>query len=200
MKSPVHKDLMSQWVRWLNYVCQRHPLAFGVAVSTGKAVTADVVAQKVLEGKEKLDRQRILVFSCFGFFYCGLAQHAIYCVAYPRLVSALALRQPAQAIFQIAVDQVLHIPFFYFPVFYTASGLLGARARFRSWVLRSCWVLCGLCLHLLLRLRAVLDGSCQLLSEGDLLAVALQRVGRCAALYQLLVPWGHPAQKSSGSS
>ena len=137
---------MSQWVRWLNHVCQRHPLAFGVAVSTGKAVTADVVAQKILEGKEKLDRQRILVFSCFGFFYCGLSQHAIYCVAYPRLVSALALRQPAQAIFQIAVDQVLHIPFFYFPVFYTASGLLGAHVSCcnieRFWVLRAWWVLC----------------------------------------------------------
>ena len=117
---------MWAWARWVDHVCKRHPLAFGITISTIKAVTADVVAQKIIEGKEKLDRHRLLVFGCFGFFYCGLSQHAIYTVAYPRLVSALALQQPARAIFQIAVDQILHIPFFYFPVFYTASGCVQA--------------------------------------------------------------------------
>ena len=115
---------MWQWVQRVNTICRRHPLAFGVAISTYKAVTADVLAQKILEGKEKLDSQRILVFSCFGFFYCGLSQHAIYAVAYPWLVSTLALQQPARAAFQIAIDQVLHLPFFYFPTFYCASGFV----------------------------------------------------------------------------
>ena len=108
-------DFMWQWARRLNSACQRNALAFGVAISTCKAVTADVLAQKIVEGKEKLDSQRILVFSVFGFFYCGMCQHAIYAVAYPRLVSALTLQQPAKAAFQIVLDQVLHLPFFYFP-------------------------------------------------------------------------------------
>ena len=45
---------------------QRHPFAFGVALTCAKTAAADVVVQSVVERREEIDWRRVRIFALFG--------------------------------------------------------------------------------------------------------------------------------------
>ena len=96
-----------------------------------KTMTADIVVQKVIEGKEEVDLKRVAVFASFGFGYWGVFQYFIYVKGFSRLFpqagefAAKSIRQKLRdrkGILalggQLGLDQCVHIPFVFFPSYY----------------------------------------------------------------------------------
>ena len=111
---------------------RRRPVAFAFASATTKTFTADVLVQATLEGKcrpEDLDWRRTAAFTIFGGGWMGLGQYGLYCQVFERMLPA---RTSTHALGKMALDQFLHVPFLYFPIFYTvgtAQSLLPLSAR-----------------------------------------------------------------------
>lgn len=114
-----------------------HPFAFGVLVSGVKTSLSDLLVQKVVERKEKVDWKRNAAFAAFGFVYLGGVQYAIYVPLFGRLFPKTAsfVAKPfrekikdTKGIFgtmaQVFLDQAVHHPFMYFPAFYATKELV----------------------------------------------------------------------------
>ena len=56
----------------------KHPLAFGVGVSTIKTSASDLLVQVVVEQREEIDWKRNAAFATFGCVYLGGVQYALY--------------------------------------------------------------------------------------------------------------------------
>lgn len=117
----------------------KYPFAFGVLFSGCKTSFSDYLVQKVVERREKVDWRRNAAFACFGFFYLGGVQYTIYVPLFSRLFpnAAAFAAKPLQhklrdtrgivTLFaQTLIDQCLHHPFLYFPVFYCTKELVMA--------------------------------------------------------------------------
>jgi len=109
----------------------KHPLAFGVGISTFKTSASDLLVQVVVEQKETIDWKRNAAFATFGCFYLGGVQYAIYVPIFGRLFpnaakfAAKPIREKVKDVKGIAalcgqvfLDQFVHHPLLYFPVFY----------------------------------------------------------------------------------
>ena len=109
----------------------KYPLAFGVGISTTKTSFSDLLVQVVVEKREKIDWKRNLAFASFGCFYLGGVQYAIYVPIFGRLFpnaasfAAKSLREKVRDTkgqlalgAQVFLDQCVHHPLMYFPVFY----------------------------------------------------------------------------------
>jgi predicted amino acid-binding ACT domain protein len=109
----------------------KYPFAFGVLFSGVKTSAADVLVQKVVERKERIDWKRNSAFAAFGFVYLGAVQYAIYVPLFGRLFPSAAsfvaksirdkvkdVRGMFQLGGQVVLDQFVHHPFMYFPAFY----------------------------------------------------------------------------------
>jgi hypothetical protein len=127
-------------MRHLATLVKRRPLACGVAISTVKTSVADLVVQMTIERRERIDWRRNAVFASFGALWLGGVQYYLYCHLMPSMFpsavrfNAQCLRRKLkdtvgqrQVLMQTAVDQLVHIPLFYFPTFYVlkASILAG---------------------------------------------------------------------------
>mmetsp|Transcript_37198 Transcript_37198/g.81458 ORF Transcript_37198/g.81458 Transcript_37198/m.81458 type:complete len:428 (+) Transcript_37198:190-1473(+) len=123
--------------RQLSAIPTKHPLAFGVGISTFKTMFSDAVVQKVVEQKEELDWKRNLAFGAFGCFYLGGVQYALYVPVFGRLFpnaasfAAKSLRDKLRDVkgiaalnAQVFLDQCVHHPLMYFPVFYMTRELV----------------------------------------------------------------------------
>ena len=115
----------------------KHPLAFGLVISTVKTSASDLLVQKVVEGKKEIDWKRNAAFCTFGFFYLGGVQYAIYVPLFGRLFpnaaafAAKPLREKMKDVKgltalcgQVFLDQFVHHPFLYFPVFYATREMV----------------------------------------------------------------------------
>ena len=115
----------------------KHPLAFGVGISTIKTSASDLLVQKVVEQKEQIDWKRNAAFATFGCFYLGGVQYALYVPIFGRLFpnaasfAAKPLKQKIKDIpgmialcGQVFLDQFVHHPLLYFPVFYGTRELV----------------------------------------------------------------------------
>jgi hypothetical protein len=115
----------------LRRIPMKYPLAFGVGISTTKTSFSDLLVQVVVEKKEKIDWKRNLAFASFGCFYLGGVQYAIYVPIFGRLFpnaasfAAKSLREKVRDTkgqlalgAQVFIDQCVHHPLMYFPVFY----------------------------------------------------------------------------------
>jgi len=111
---------------------KKHPFAFSLALSTLNPTAADLLTQTFVEQRSNIDWQRTTVFGSFGFFYLGCVQWLlmvnVYRVMFPtmdrfaRASFAEKLKDTAGAVGavkQVAFDIFFHLPFMYFPVFYT---------------------------------------------------------------------------------
>lgn len=109
----------------------KYPFAFGVAFSTMKTSFSDLLVQKVVEQRETIDWKRNSAFATFGCFYLGGVQYAIYVNLFGRMFPNAAafaaksirdkLRDPRgmfNTVAQVFLDQCVHHPLMYFPVFY----------------------------------------------------------------------------------
>jgi len=93
-----------------------------------------------VEGKEDINWKRTSTFAAFGFGYMGIAQYGLYVKLmagrwFPQAASFAA--KPLRAkladgkglrdlFSQVLIDQVLHVPFVFFPCYYaTKVGIMG---------------------------------------------------------------------------
>ncbi len=115
----------------------RYPLAFGVVLSGFKTSFSDLLVQKVVERREKVDWRRNAAFAAFGFVYLGGVQYTLYVPVFGRLFpnaakfAAKPLSQKVtdvQGMIQLAaqtfLDQCIHHPLMYFPAFYVTKELV----------------------------------------------------------------------------
>lgn len=115
----------------------KYPLAFGVVLSGFKTSFSDLLVQKVVERKEKIDWRRNAAFAAFGFVYLGGIQYTLYVPIFGRLFpnaakfAAKPLRQKVKdvrglcnLVLQTFLDQCVHHPLMYFPAFYITKELV----------------------------------------------------------------------------
>lgn len=121
---------MSFW-QTVKRVPALYPFTFGVVISTVKTSASDLIVQKVVQQKEEIDWRRNAAFATFGCFYLGGIQYALYVKLFGRIFpgaaafSAKSIKDKAKdtkgllALFgQVFIDQCIHHPLLYFPVFY----------------------------------------------------------------------------------
>ena len=115
----------------------KHPLAFGLCISTVKTSACDLVVQVAIEKKEDIDLRRNAFFGAFGFFYLGGAQYALYVPIFGRMFpgaadfAAKSVKAKVKdgkglaALFsQLFLDQFVVSPFIYFPAFYATREIV----------------------------------------------------------------------------
>eukprot|EP00536_Pseudo-nitzschia_multiseries_P005083 jgi/Psemu1/254171/estExt_Genewise1Plus.C_920014 len=115
----------------------KYPLAFGVVLSGFKTSFSDLLVQKVVERKEKIDWRRNAAFAAFGFVYLGGIQYTLYVPIFGRLFpnaakfAAKPLKQKVKDVrglcnlgLQTFLDQCVHHPLMYFPAFYVTKELV----------------------------------------------------------------------------
>jgi predicted amino acid-binding ACT domain protein len=135
-KTVVGAASRSTWSR-IKSVPVQYPFAFGFVVSGFKTSFSDLLVQKVVEQREEIDWKRNGAFACFGFFYLGGVQYALYVPFFGRLfpgAAAFAAKsvrnkiKDARGMFnvgaQVFLDQCVHDPLMYFPVFYCTKELV----------------------------------------------------------------------------
>jgi len=121
---------MSAW-QHLKRIPIQYPFLFGAGLSTVKTSASDLIVQKVVQQKEEIDWRRNLAFASFGCFYLGGVQYGLYVPIFSRMFpgaaafTAKSLKEKLKdtkgilAVFgQVFIDQCVHHPLLYFPVFY----------------------------------------------------------------------------------
>jgi hypothetical protein len=137
---------------------RRRPFALSLFTSTAKTLSADLMTQRFIEGREEVDLRRAGLFTVFGFYYLGGFQYWLYVRCFgrwfpnarrfgdhptvaARLADAAGLRD---LIAQTAAGNFLHIPLVFLPAFYVTQEVtergrdaspLAALARYRH----NCW-------------------------------------------------------------
>ena len=127
------------WWKDLARIPIKHPLAFGVGISTIKTSASDLLVQVAVEKRDArdIDWKRNAAFATFGCFYLGGVQYALYVPIFGRLfphASSFAARpwreklgdvRGMRGLFgQLSLDQFVHHPFVYFPAFYATRELV----------------------------------------------------------------------------
>jgi hypothetical protein len=82
--------IKTAWSR-LQTIPATYPLAFGIVFSGVKTSFSDLLVQKVVEQREKVDWRRNAAFASFGFFYLGGVQYGIYVNLFQRMFPGAAL-------------------------------------------------------------------------------------------------------------
>jgi len=115
---------------------QSNPFAFQIGVSTVKTGAADMMTQCVVEGKgiTEIDVKRNFVFIVFGAVYLGGFQWWIQVTQFRKWFPGMDRFANASmaeklkdvpgmitAVKQICFDVFVHLPFMYFPAFYTTK-------------------------------------------------------------------------------
>jgi hypothetical protein len=126
----------SLWSR-VNSLPAAHPFLFGVVFAGIKTSLSDLLVQKVVERKERVDWRRNAAFAAFGFVYLGGVQYALYVPIFSRIFPAAAsfaakpiraklkdVKGMAQLFAQVFLDQCVHHPLMYFPAFYATKELV----------------------------------------------------------------------------
>jgi len=112
-------------------LARSRPFAFGMGYSLLKTAGCDLMVQKVVEKRENIDWKRNAAFASFGLFYLGGVQYFLYVPVFSRLfpnAASFAAKSIAEKIrdphglrtlcAQVFLDQMVHHPIMYFPVFY----------------------------------------------------------------------------------
>lgn len=123
-------NILKAPLRSYNEVAQRYPFETGVVTTVVKTSAADLFAQKVIEGRDQVDWKRHSVFVTFGFFYLGGFQYYLYNHLFVKWCAGMtaALGHKGSAPIKTFIDQAIHHPFFYFPVFYGLKGYVEGRS------------------------------------------------------------------------
>jgi predicted amino acid-binding ACT domain protein len=124
------------WSKIKNVPIQ-YPFAFGFFLSGFKTSGSDLLVQKVVEQREEIDWRRNAAFAAFGFFYLGGVQYGLYVPIFGRMFPGTiafaakplsAKLKDAKGMFQVGaqvfIDQCVHHPLMYFPVFYCTKELV----------------------------------------------------------------------------
>lgn len=126
------------WRSWKEIVstyAKDHPVVFGCAVTVVKTSVADIMAQKIIEGKQDVDWRRNAGFCVFGFLYLGLGQYWLYNKLFHRLCAPLKAKYGYNVTVaaKVFLDQAIHHPFLYFPVFYSIKATVEGKDLAWAW-------------------------------------------------------------------
>jgi len=118
-------------------LAERYPVRFGMTYCLFKTSFSDLMAQKFLEDRDNVDWRRNASFALFGCFYLGAVQYFLYVPVFTRLFphtrkfSNLPVAEKfrdtkgmLEAAAQVFLDQFIHHPIAYFPVFYSIKELV----------------------------------------------------------------------------
>ena len=124
----------------ISSIPKNHPLMFGACFTCMKTAGADLFVQTYVEKKEweDVDFRRTATFAVFGFGYMGVCQYFLYVHLMARrwfpnagAYAAKSLRekmkdkQGTKELFaQVAIDQIIHIPFIFYPVYYLTKSAI----------------------------------------------------------------------------
>lgn len=114
----------TSFARWYTHQAKSHPLATAILTSGIKTSAADIFAQKVVEGRDGFDYKRHALFCCFGFGYLGCVQYWLYNIKFVQWCAPITARVGHKGVAPVKVflDQAIHHPFVYFPVFYSMKA------------------------------------------------------------------------------
>jgi predicted amino acid-binding ACT domain protein len=128
------------WFQRVKSIPAKYPMAFGIVLSGFKTSLSDLLVQKVVERKERVDWKRNAAFASFGFVYLGGVQYVLYVPVFGRLFPNAAkfaakpiaqkvkdVRGMLQLAGQTFLDQCVHHPLMYFPAFYITKELVMAK-------------------------------------------------------------------------
>ncbi|KAL3147315.1 hypothetical protein ABBQ32_002800 [Trebouxia sp. C0010 RCD-2024] len=112
--------------QWYLATAKKHPFPTAFFTSGIKTSAADLIAQKVVEGKEEMDWTRHAAFVCFGFGYLGGMQYYLYNVKFVQWCGGITAQvgHVGVAPLKVFMDQAIHHPFMYFPAFYTVKSIV----------------------------------------------------------------------------
>ena len=115
----------------IGHIARTHPFKFGTVFSCAKTSFSDWLVQTQVEKREHIDWRRNGTFAAFGFFYLGMVQYTLYVPIFSRMFPGAAAYAAAplraklkdvagtrNMITQVVLDQFVHHPIAYFPVFY----------------------------------------------------------------------------------
>ena len=133
---------------------KENPFLFQLLIATGKTSAADIMVQLVVENKKlsEIDWRRNGIFVAFGFAYLGGFQYWIMVNKYRqwfptmdrfgKLSLAEKMKDTAgilDALKMVAFDVCVHLPFMYFPAYYTCKEFVTSDKRNPSlWVAEGC--------------------------------------------------------------
>lgn len=134
------KPMSISFARSITSFPKRHPVIFGAVFTSSKTIAADIFVQTQIEEKKwsEIQWRRTAVFATFGFFYMGIAQYGVYVKflagrCFPNAANYAAkgirakikdVRGTRDLILQVAFDQLFHIPFMFYPVYYVIKEVL----------------------------------------------------------------------------
>eukprot|EP00617_Octactis_speculum_P021561 CAMPEP_0185752756 /NCGR_PEP_ID=MMETSP1174-20130828/11537_1 /TAXON_ID=35687 /ORGANISM="Dictyocha speculum, Strain CCMP1381" /LENGTH=413 /DNA_ID=CAMNT_0028430321 /DNA_START=16 /DNA_END=1257 /DNA_ORIENTATION=+ len=116
-----------------------NPITFGVVFSTVKTSGADLMVQLQVENRpwQDIDWRRNSAFGLFGMFYLGGVQYGLYVELFGRMFPKAAefaakpiaekMKDPrgtVNMLTQVFLDQCVHHPLLYFPVFYSLKEVV----------------------------------------------------------------------------
>jgi len=93
-----------------------YPLRMSFMFCFLKGILADLLAQKVIEGRETVEKRRTLAIALFSGTFCGCVYYWIFNVAFERVFAPLA--GLTTVLPRVATDAVFVFPFMYMPTFY----------------------------------------------------------------------------------
>ena len=113
-------------LRWASELARTRPLTLACVTSCAKATAADAVVQTCVERRAELARERSCAFALFGFVWMGAGQYLVYV----RILDSLLPRTTnATAVAKVVLDQFIHVPLVFMPLFYLTDGWVEAVAR-----------------------------------------------------------------------
>ena len=98
------------------------PLATAFATCFVKGSASDAIAQKQVEGAEKLDWKRNFAFAFFSGAWLGCGQHFTYNVAFTRIFGTGT--DVVTAMKKVIADSTVHVPMVYLPLYYMFKGVV----------------------------------------------------------------------------
>ena len=104
--------------RQISAALQRRPFMFACVSATVKTTTADLLVQTTVERREEIDVRRLAAFTIFGGLWMGAGQYMLYCKLFEALLPA---KTAAAGVGKMVLDQFVHVPFVWFPMFYTVG-------------------------------------------------------------------------------
>lgn len=111
---------------WYNQTALMYPVTTGVITTGVKTSAADIFAQKFVEKKEDFDWTRHSIFCLFGFGYLGGFQFWLYNRKFVQWCGPITelVGHKGVAPVKTLMDQCIHHPFVYFPVFYSMKAMV----------------------------------------------------------------------------
>jgi len=117
---PVFKRFYSSTIKSTNEKIKKHPILFASCFACVKNSVADYSIQKT-QNEGPFNIKRTLGFSLFGLLHVGAGQYIILNKIIPRIIPSInKIPKPSNAVLKaIILDQFIHVPLIYFPLFYT---------------------------------------------------------------------------------